>query len=98
VLNRIVTILGGAVLAAALGLAQQAQSQTEYQLTDAIGKGPDLNKRLALLDQWTKEFPETPLKQNRSLTYLDTYSKIASKGLQPGARARIPSRRSHSCW
>lgn len=75
-------------LTLALGQAQQAQpaqagqaqqagpqwkDRAEYDLVQEIGKATDGAKKLALLDDWTKKYPNTDFKVARMVQYLEAY-------------------------
>ncbi|MGE5488561.1 MAG: tetratricopeptide repeat protein [bacterium] len=59
------------------GQAQQAGPQwkdrAEYDLVQEIGKATDGAKKLALLDDWTKKYPNTDFKVARMVQYLEAY-------------------------
>jgi hypothetical protein len=93
VLNRFLKTFMGVSLVACLALAQDkpaapqktAKDQVEFGLMTDLNKETDPSKKLPILDQWTEKYPDTVFKQERNYYYMDTYSKIASKGVQPGA-------------
>lgn len=62
-----------------------AKDQVEYGLMTDLSKETDPSKKLPILDQWTEKYPDTAFKQERNYYYMDTFSKIASKGVQPNA-------------
>jgi tetratricopeptide (TPR) repeat protein len=66
-----------------------AKDQVEYGLMTDLSKETDPSKKLPILDQWTEKYPDTAFKQERNYYYMDTYSKIASKGVQPNASPEV---------
>jgi tetratricopeptide (TPR) repeat protein len=62
-----------------------AKDQIEYGLMTDFNKEADPGKKLPILDQWTEKYPDTAFKQERNYYYIDTYSKVAAKGVQPNA-------------
>jgi tetratricopeptide (TPR) repeat protein len=95
VLNRIIKSFMGVSLVAAIAIAQDApapkaaKDQIEYGLYNDISKETDPVKKLGILDTWTEKYPDTAFKQERNYFYIDTYSKIALKGVQPNASADV---------
>jgi tetratricopeptide (TPR) repeat protein len=93
VLNRFFKTFIGVSLVACVALAQDkpaaaqktAKDQVEYGLMTDYNKETDPVKKLPILDQWAEKYPDTAFKQERNYFYIDTYSKIASKGVQPNA-------------
>jgi tetratricopeptide (TPR) repeat protein len=69
--------------------AKTAKDQVEYGLMTDLNKETDPSKKLPILDTWTQKYPDTAFKQERNYYYMDTYSKIASKGVQPNAPADV---------
>ena len=70
-----------------LTVAQQqktAKDQAESDLYNSILNEKDPAKKQSLLDQWTQKYPDTAFKQERNLFYVQTYSALASQGLQAG--------------
>lgn len=94
-LNRIIKTFMGVSLVACVALAQdkpaapqkQAKDQVEFGLMTDLNKETDPSKKIPILDQWTEKYPDTSFKQERNYYYMDTYSKIVSKGLQANASA-----------
>ncbi len=86
-LQRIFRIVTGVVMVLSLAVAQQktAKDQAESDLYTSIANEKDPNKKLGLLDQWTEKYPDTAFKQERNLFYVQTYSALASQGLQPNS-------------
>ncbi len=84
------TPAGTPAQAPAGGAAQSAPAQPkvkdqgEYDALTAASKETDLIKKLALLKAWQDKYPDSEFKNQRLLAFMDTWSKIASKGLQPG--------------
>jgi tetratricopeptide (TPR) repeat protein len=91
VLNRFIKSFMGVSLVAAFAFAQdapapkQAKDQIEYGLMTDFNKETDPVKKLPILNTWTEKYPDTAFKQERNYYYIDTYSKILSKGVQPNA-------------
>jgi tetratricopeptide (TPR) repeat protein len=92
VLNRFLTIITGASLVAGYAFAQAqpapqktAKDQIEYGLITDVDKEQDPAKKIPILDTWTEKYPDTAFKQERNYRYIDAYSKIADKGVQPSA-------------
>jgi hypothetical protein len=79
VLSRIKYVALTLVAFLAYGIAQdapppkQAKDQAEADLINSIPKAPDANAKLKLLDQWTKEYPQTAFAHERTEEYLSTY-------------------------
>jgi hypothetical protein len=63
------------------------KDQGEYDLTVAIGKEADPQKKLDLLKQWDQKYPESEFKSTRAVMTAQTEGAIASKGLQPNVSA-----------
>ncbi len=84
------TITSGFAQAPAGAAAQSAPAQPkvkdqgEYDALTAASKETDLVKKLALLKAWQDKYPDSEFKNQRLLAFMDTWSKIAAKGLQPG--------------
>jgi tetratricopeptide (TPR) repeat protein len=92
VLNRIIKTFIGVSLAASIAYGQgaaapqkTAKDQVEYGLMTDFSKEADPVKKLPILDKWTEKYPDTAFKQERNYYYMDTYSKVATKGVQPNA-------------
>jgi tetratricopeptide (TPR) repeat protein len=91
VLNRFIKTFMGVSLVAFVAVAQDkpaqktAKDQIEYGLMTDFNKETDPVKKLPILDQWSEKYPDTAFKQERNYYYMDTYSKVAAKGVQPGA-------------
>jgi tetratricopeptide (TPR) repeat protein len=68
---------------------KQAKDQIEYGLMTDFSKETDPAKKLPILNTWTEKYPDTAFKQERNYYYMDTYSKIAAKGVQPTAPADV---------
>ncbi len=96
-LNRFIKTFVGMSLLAFFAAAQDkpaapaktAKDQVEYGLMTDLNKETDPSKKLPILDTWTQKYPDTAFKQERNYYYMDTYSKIASKGVQPNAPADV---------
>jgi len=63
------------------------KDQGEYDLTVAIGKEADPQKKLDLLKQWEQKYPESEFKGTRAVMTAQTEGAIASKGLQANVSA-----------
>jgi hypothetical protein len=83
--NRLSRFIAGAVLVSALGIAQP--TPTDAGNFSAVAKENDPAKKLALLDQWTAEYPQTAFPQQRNLQYISGYSKLASNAAGASASA-----------
>ena len=53
-----------------------AKDQAEADLINGIGKEPDGAKRLASLEKWSKDYPETQFADERDQIYLGTYQQL----------------------
>ena len=53
-----------------------AQNQAELNLIQAVAKATDPATKLAALQDWTKQFPQTQFADERLLEYLDAYQKL----------------------
>ena len=62
----------------------KVKDQGEYDALTAASKETDLMKKQALLQAWQDKYPDSEFKNQRLLAFMDTWSKIAAKGLQPG--------------
>ena len=90
-LDRMTKAILGLLTVAALGFAQDApkkkavKDQGEYDIFTSVSKETDLNKKLVLLGTWKEKYPDSDYKNERMLTELDTYTKIAggTMGKQP---------------
>jgi tetratricopeptide (TPR) repeat protein len=76
-----------AATAAAQGTPAQktAKDQVEYGLMTDLSKETDPAKKIPILDTWTEKYPDTAFKQERNYYYIDAYSKMMAKGVQPNA-------------
>lgn len=63
----------------------KVKDQGEYDALTAASKETDPVKKLALLKAWQDKYPDSEFKNQRLLAFMDTWSKIAAKSLQPGA-------------
>jgi hypothetical protein len=82
--------LAGIMVAGAWAQAPKApavKDQGEYDLTQAIQKEADPQKKLDLLNQWEQKYPESDFKGQRGLMMMQAEGVIAGKGAQPGASA-----------
>jgi len=82
--------LTGIMVAGAWAQAPKApavKDQGEYDLTQAIQKEADPQKKLDLLNQWEQKYPESDFKGQRGLMMMQAEGAIAGKGAQPGASA-----------
>lgn len=91
-LHRMTKAILGLLTVAALGFAQDApkkkavKDQGEFDIFTSVSKETtDLNKKLALIGTWKEKYPDSDFKNERMLTELDTYTKIAAgtMGKQP---------------
>jgi tetratricopeptide (TPR) repeat protein len=96
VLNQFIKTFMGISLAASIAYGQgaaapqkTAKDQVEYGLMTDLGKEADPAKKIPILDTWTQKYPDTAFKQERNYYYMDTYSKIASKGMPSNAAADV---------
>jgi hypothetical protein len=83
-------VLAGIVVAGAWAQAPKApavKDQGEYDLTQAIQKENDPQKKLDLLNQWEQKYPESDFKTTRTLYMMQAEGAIAGKGAQPNASA-----------
>jgi hypothetical protein len=70
------------IAAMALGMAQEkpaekvAKDQAEADLINSIPKEADAAKRVAILDKWTKDYPDTAFASERTAEYLRAYSDL----------------------
>jgi tetratricopeptide (TPR) repeat protein len=91
VLKRFINTFIGVSLVTCFAVAQDppaqktAKDQIEYGLMTDFNKETDPGKKIPILDQWTEKYPDTAFKQERNYYYMDTYSKLAAKGVQPSA-------------
>ena len=67
--------------------APAVKDQGEYDLTQAIQKETDPQKKLDLLNQWEQKYPTSDFKGQRGLMMMQTEGAIAGAGAQPGASA-----------
>jgi len=67
---------GQAAPAAPAAKKKQYMDQQEYTLYDSVTKETDNNKKLALLNTWKEKYPDSDFKLERSLLFLDTYTKL----------------------
>ncbi len=65
--------------------APAVKDQGEYDLTVALGKEQDPQKKLEILRQWEQKYPDSDFKGQRALGMAQADSQIANKGVQPGA-------------
>ena len=79
--------VGAWAQAPAAGKAPAVKDQGEYDLTVAITKETDPQKKLDLLNQWDQKYPESDFKGQRAIMMMQTEGQIAGKGAQPGASA-----------
>ncbi len=82
--------LAGLLIAGAWAQAPKApavKDQGEYDLTQAITKETDPQKKLDLLNQWEQKYPESDFKTTRTLYMMQAEGAIAAKGAQPNASA-----------
>lgn len=81
--------IAGVMVTAAWGQAKApaVKDQGEYDLTVALTKETDLQKKLAILNDWEQKYPETDFKSVRMLTMMQTESGLAAKAMQPNAPA-----------
>ncbi len=56
--------------------AKKPPSQAEYDLIQKVSKEADPNARLALEDQWAKDFPNSDYADTRRTAYLITYQQL----------------------
>jgi len=54
----------------------QWRDTAEYELYDSMSKQSTPQKRLELLDSWTKKYPDTAMRELRLQTYLETYRQL----------------------
>jgi hypothetical protein len=89
--NRLTGVVLAAILAAGVWAqapkAPAVKDQGEYDLTQAITKETDPQKKLDLLNQWEQKYPESDYKATRTLYIMQAEGAIAAKGAQPGAPA-----------
>ncbi len=83
----IMAVMVTAVWAQAPAKAPAVKDQGEYDLTVAIGKEADLQKKLDLLNQWDQKYPESEFKSSRALMMMQAESGLAMKVIQGGATA-----------
>jgi tetratricopeptide (TPR) repeat protein len=83
--NRLSRLIASAVLVSALGMSQQTLSDADH--FGAAARENDPAKKLALLDRWTAQFPETAFKQQRNLQYISGYSMLAGNATKANASA-----------
>jgi tetratricopeptide (TPR) repeat protein len=84
------SVLAGVFTVGAWAQAPKApavKDQGEYDLTQAITKEADPQKKLDLLNQWEQKYPESDFKGQRAIMMMQTEGQIAGKGAQPGASA-----------
>ncbi|MBZ5602609.1 MAG: hypothetical protein LAO79_09915, partial [Acidobacteriia bacterium] len=65
-----------ALLAAQEAPKKVAKDQAEADLINGITKEPDGAKRLANLEKWSKDYPETAFSDERDEIYLATYQQL----------------------
>ncbi|MDP9055576.1 MAG: hypothetical protein M3N93_14945 [Acidobacteriota bacterium] len=65
--------------------APAVKDQGEYDLTVALGKEQDPQKKLDILRQWEQKYPDSDFKGVRYVQMAQADSQIANKGVQPGA-------------
>jgi tetratricopeptide (TPR) repeat protein len=53
-----------------------AKDQAEAALINSIPSDTDANHRLASLDKWTKDYPDTAFSEERQMFYLMTYQQL----------------------
>lgn len=93
--DRLSKKLAGVFLAGVLAAGAWAQApkapavkdQGEYDITQAIQKENDPQKKLDLLNQWEQKYPTSDFKGQRGLLMMQAEGAIAAKGAQPGASA-----------
>ena len=92
--KKLTNLVAGLVTASILVTAAWGQAkapavkdQGEYDLTVALGKEVDLQKKLAILNEWEQKYPETDFKTVRALTMMQTESGLAAKAMDPKAAA-----------
>jgi hypothetical protein len=89
--TKLIGVLAGCVLAASAWAQAPAakppavKDQGEYDLTQAIQKEADPQKKLDLLNQWEQKYPDSDFKSGRSVMTAQTLGLIAAKALQPNA-------------
>ena len=83
--NRLSRFIASAVLMSALCVAQQTPTDAGH--FGAVARENYPAKKLALLDQWTAEYPQTAFPQQRNLQYISGYSKLVSSATGSNASA-----------
>ena len=68
-----VAVLG---LAVAQPKQKMAKDQAEADLINSIAKSTDPNAKIKLLDQWSKDYPQSDFAPNRQQEYLATYQAL----------------------
>jgi hypothetical protein len=73
-----------------------AKDQAEADLINGMAKEPDPAKRLATLDKWSKDYPETAFADERQQAYLQTYAQMQDcKNASKMAREVLSKNPSH---
>lgn len=80
-------VMATAAWAQAPAKAPAVKDQGEYDLTAAVQKEADPQKKLDLLNQWEQKYPESDYKTQRTLMTMQTESALAMKAMQPNAPA-----------
>lgn len=89
-------IAGMALLVAQDKPPKVAKDQAEADLINGLAKEPDPAKRLAALDKWTKDYPDTAFADERQQAYLQTYAQMGNcKAASKTAREVLAKNPSH---
>jgi hypothetical protein len=80
-----VSVLATAAWAQAPAKAPAVKDQGEYDLTQAIQKENDPQKKMDLLKQWEQKYAESDFKSNREVMMAQTEGAIALKGIAAAA-------------
>src|SRR5438270_10219400 len=60
--------------------AKNWKDRAEYDLYESIGKAPDANQRLTLLNQWKEKYPASEFSDLRDVLYMETYRQLGRGG------------------